>query len=68
VRRTCAPNTSKCIAVHIAAHHLDSILGQIGQMLAENSTNWVVPEKIHTPPTEEISAVRRGRGEKNCFR
>jgi hypothetical protein len=24
---------------------------------------WVVPEKIHTPPTEEISAVRRGRGE-----
>jgi hypothetical protein len=27
---------------------------------------WVVPEKIHTspPPTEEISAVRRGRGEK----
>jgi hypothetical protein len=25
--------------------------------------NWVVPEKIHTPPTEEISAVRR-RGEK----
>ena len=25
---------------------------------------WVVPEKIHTPPTEEISAVRRGRGDK----
>jgi hypothetical protein len=25
---------------------------------------WVVPEKIHTPPTEEISAVQRGRGEK----
>ena len=25
---------------------------------------WVIPEKIHTPPTEEISAVRRGRGEK----
>ena len=24
----------------------------------------VVPEKIHTPPTEEISAVRRRRGEK----
>ena len=23
-----------------------------------------VPEKIHTPPTEEISAVPRGRGEK----
>ena len=28
------------------------------------SLHWVVPEKIHTPPTEEISAVRRGRGEK----
>jgi hypothetical protein len=26
--------------------------------------NWIVQEKIHTPPTEEISAVRRGRGEK----
>jgi hypothetical protein len=26
--------------------------------------NWVVQEKIHTPPTEEISAVRTGRGEK----
>ena len=26
--------------------------------------NWVVPEKIHTPPTEEISAIRRGRGHK----
>jgi hypothetical protein len=25
---------------------------------------WVVPEKIHTPHTEEISAVQRGRGEK----
>jgi hypothetical protein len=24
----------------------------------------VVPEKIHTPPTEDISAVRRGRGGK----
>ena len=24
----------------------------------------VIPEKIHTPPTEEISAVRRGRGDK----
>jgi hypothetical protein len=29
--------------------------------------DWVVPEKIHTPPKEEISAVQRGRGEKNCF-
>ena len=27
-------------------------------------SHWVVPEKIHTPPTVEISAVRRGRGEK----
>jgi hypothetical protein len=26
--------------------------------------NWVIPEKIHTPPTEEISAVQRRRGEK----
>jgi hypothetical protein len=25
---------------------------------------WDVPEKIHTPPTEEISGVRRERGEK----
>jgi hypothetical protein len=25
---------------------------------------WVIPEKIHIPPTEEISAVRKGRGEK----
>jgi hypothetical protein len=25
---------------------------------------WVVPEKTHTPPTEEISAVQRTRGEK----
>jgi hypothetical protein len=27
---------------------------------------WVFPEKIHTPTTEEISAVRRG-GEKKLF-
>ena len=27
----------------------------------------VVPEKIHTPPTEEISAIRRGGGEKIVF-
>jgi hypothetical protein len=26
--------------------------------------NWVIPEKIHTPFTEEISAVRRERGKK----
>jgi hypothetical protein len=25
---------------------------------------WVVPEKIHTLPTEEMFAVRRGREEK----
>jgi hypothetical protein len=30
-------------------------------------SNWVVSEKIHTPPMEEIPAVRRGRGEKICF-
>ena len=23
-------------------------------------TKWVIPEKIHTPPTGEIYAVRRG--------
>jgi hypothetical protein len=27
---------------------------------------WVIPEKIHTLPTEEISAVRRG-GETKLF-
>jgi hypothetical protein len=27
-------------------------------------TNWDIPEKIYTPPTEEISAIRRGRGQK----
>ena len=32
--------------------------------IVEQPSHWVVPEKIHTPPTEEISAVRRGRGEK----
>jgi hypothetical protein len=25
---------------------------------------WVVPEKIHTPPKEEIYVIRRGRGDK----
>ena len=29
-----------------------------------NNIYWIVPEKIHTPPTEEISAVRRGREDK----
>jgi hypothetical protein len=33
---------------------------------AYTNGNWVVPERIHTPPLEEISAVRRGRGE-NMF-
>jgi hypothetical protein len=28
---------------------------------------WVVPEKIHTPPTEEISAVWSGGREKKLF-
>jgi hypothetical protein len=32
--------------------------------LEQVKLQWVIPEKIHTPPTEEISAVRRGRGEK----
>ena len=29
--------------------------------LEQVKLQWVVPEKIHTPLTEEISAVRRGR-------
>jgi hypothetical protein len=33
--------------------------------LEQVKLQWVVPEKIHTPPTEEISAVRRG--EKKLF-
>ena len=32
--------------------------------LEQVKLQWVVPENIHTPPTEEISAVRRERGEK----
>jgi hypothetical protein len=41
----------------------------IGIMRKKSTENieWVVPEKIHTPPTEEIFAVRRGREEK-CLR
>ena len=27
------------------------------------SRKWFTPEKIHTHPTEEISAVQKGRGE-----
>jgi hypothetical protein len=34
------------------------------KICAKAFLKWVVPEKIHTPPTEEISAVRRGRGKK----
>jgi hypothetical protein len=33
-------------------------------LIIVNKQKWVVPEKIHTPPMEEISAVRRGRGDK----
>ena len=29
--------------------------------------HWVVPKKIRTPPTEEISAVRRGGG-RDCLK
>jgi hypothetical protein len=32
--------------------------------MSYNYSKWVVLEKIHTPPTEDISAVRRGRGDK----
>jgi hypothetical protein len=35
----------------------------IGVRVNDNHFEWVVPEKIHTPPTEEIFAVRRGREE-----
>ena len=30
-------------------------------------TDWVVPKKMRTPPTEEISAVRRGGG-RDCLK
>jgi hypothetical protein len=36
----------------------------MGGTLLYNYCIGVIPEKIHTLPTEEISAVRRGRGEK----
>jgi hypothetical protein len=46
-------------------HELQSCPREIKQDLLFNRTvQWVVPEKIHTLPTEEISAVRRWRGEK----
>ena len=33
--------------------------------MSYNYSKWVVLEKIHTPPTEDISAVRGGgRGDK----
>jgi hypothetical protein len=32
--------------------------------MLDGETKWVVPEKIHSPPTQEISAVRRTREEK----
>ena len=35
----------------------------ISQTLRHTCSQWVVPEKLHTPPTEEISAVQRGRGD-----
>ena len=35
--------------------------------LVDNVECWVIPEKIHTPPTEEISAVRRGGEKKLCL-
>jgi hypothetical protein len=38
----------------------ESVKGKYFSVISE----WIIPEKIHTPPTEEISAVRRGRGEK----
>jgi hypothetical protein len=34
------------------------------KICAKAFLKWVVTEKIHTPHTEEISAVWRGRGEK----
>jgi hypothetical protein len=34
------------------------------KICAKAFLKWVVPAKIHTPPTEEISAVWRGRGDK----
>jgi hypothetical protein len=34
------------------------------KICAKAFLKWVVPEKIHTPPTEEISAIQRGRGKK----
>ena len=44
---------------------LDTVLGKIMLPIFNHfSFKIVVPEKIHTPPTEEISAVPRGRGER----
>jgi hypothetical protein len=32
----------------------------------QQNHQWIVPEKIHSHPTEEISAIQQGRGGK-CF-
>ena len=31
------------------------------RVILREGSSWVIPEKIHTLPTEEISAVRRGK-------
>jgi hypothetical protein len=31
------------------------------RVILREGSSWVIPEKIRTPPTEEISAVRRGK-------
>ena len=48
---------------------MNSFVTKLVAWIRENNTydyilHWVIPEKIHTPPTEGIYAVRRGRGEK----
>ena len=30
--------------------------------------NWVIPEKIHTSPMEEISIFKEGEGEEKCLK
>ena len=47
--RACA--TEPVLSVHIS------------QTLRHTCSQWVVPEKLHTSPTEEISAFQRGRGD-----
>ena len=36
-------------------------------MFNHHSCKWVIPEKIHTPPTEEVFTVQ-GEGRKNVLR